>query len=758
MNKKHAIESGPNPHGSFQYDPQRVSDLGYQEGFKYALTWTMGRPVPAAVTSSAESGHKYNAEYVAGYKSGLADGIASRDADVQAQWAKAGSHAVPVRATARRRKTANIDSETHPNGVVELFADDEAELDGMPGVAICGHCGRAWVDSIITSVTPTPGGRCPFEYEHDDDGYYTAKRTAGRMATMNRCPHCRITVDAAREGEGLVNGYMNTYYRCPKCAKQFRVKYEDDSQFATASITTRRKSKMANRRTADIMDSKCPVCGSDADLWCAIDGKPCMNCIKARQRAAQDGRCHCGRKAIPGEERSTGGINGRSGRRWIPCERCLGTIRQTARRKTAGSDIHTYKIRLQHDEGYVNITTTATSPEQAVSQILRAEGAPQSAVVSCDDLGPVLARRRQASEYNRELSELDQTPSDQDWWGEHGGTPGHGAADVASVPTPGAANSYPQPGHIDQDSAVGEEAAQAWDGAVSIDKDAARQFRARVQAGLRRMGNRRRVARRKVGSISLTNVRIVDRAGLICKGVDPSGKVVQFKVTQSDMKDLTDVMYSDMAGNFSGVSIEESDIISPTASRKTAGLCDTAYTIDGVSFFCEDCAQRDFFSQGYEGMGEISVADLAERYYPDDVKCSRCKELMCEHFDDDEYYEASRRRRATRKVATPQVCSRCGKEEPWPFDSASDRWICASCAKKQQNQNEYSGSRRRATRKVAGLLCDDCGWEGDNPDLVGGPEMRSCPRCGSAAVYQEDYLQMAARKRRQAMRRRASRR
>ena len=64
------------------------------------------------------------------------------------------------------RRTALIESETHSNGVVELFADDEAELDGMPGVAICGHCGRAWVDSIITSVTPSPGGRCPFEYEH----------------------------------------------------------------------------------------------------------------------------------------------------------------------------------------------------------------------------------------------------------------------------------------------------------------------------------------------------------------------------------------------------------------------------------------------------------------------------------------------------------------------------------------------------------------------------------------------------------------
>lgn len=40
--------------------------------------------------------------------------------------------------------------------------------DGGPDiqVATCGHCGRSWNDALITSRTPTPSGRCPFEDKH----------------------------------------------------------------------------------------------------------------------------------------------------------------------------------------------------------------------------------------------------------------------------------------------------------------------------------------------------------------------------------------------------------------------------------------------------------------------------------------------------------------------------------------------------------------------------------------------------------------
>ena len=32
--------------------------------------------------------------------------------------------------------------------------------------ATCGHCGLSWDDGKITSMTPTPSGRCPFEAFH----------------------------------------------------------------------------------------------------------------------------------------------------------------------------------------------------------------------------------------------------------------------------------------------------------------------------------------------------------------------------------------------------------------------------------------------------------------------------------------------------------------------------------------------------------------------------------------------------------------
>lgn len=35
----------------------------------------------------------------------------------------------------------------------------------------CYTCGRSWDDGISTGITPTPSGRCPFEYYHDNWEY-----------------------------------------------------------------------------------------------------------------------------------------------------------------------------------------------------------------------------------------------------------------------------------------------------------------------------------------------------------------------------------------------------------------------------------------------------------------------------------------------------------------------------------------------------------------------------------------------------------
>lgn len=39
---------------------------------------------------------------------------------------------------------------------------------GYDTAAVCNGCGRSWDDTAVTSMTPTPSGRCPFEPFHDD--------------------------------------------------------------------------------------------------------------------------------------------------------------------------------------------------------------------------------------------------------------------------------------------------------------------------------------------------------------------------------------------------------------------------------------------------------------------------------------------------------------------------------------------------------------------------------------------------------------
>jgi hypothetical protein len=87
--RRTAITTGPNPQGSFVYDPIQVESKGYEEGFAYALTWSPGKPIPAALSSAASIGHKYNAEYVAGYKRGVTAGVGALSSEFQTAFASA---------------------------------------------------------------------------------------------------------------------------------------------------------------------------------------------------------------------------------------------------------------------------------------------------------------------------------------------------------------------------------------------------------------------------------------------------------------------------------------------------------------------------------------------------------------------------------------------------------------------------------------------------------------------------------------------
>lgn len=77
-------------------------------------------------------------------------------------------------------------------------------------------------------------------------------------------------------------------------------------------------------------------------------------------------------------------------------------------------------------------------------------------------------------------------------------------------------------------------------------------FRARVQSNLRRT------------AVSLTNVGLDGENGI---GTDPSGNRIRFRLSPQDRKDLSSVLFSDLAINFSGVDVDESDIIREAGRR-----------------------------------------------------------------------------------------------------------------------------------------------------------------------------------------------
>jgi len=139
--QKHAISTGPNPQGSFVYDPIQVEAKGYEEGFAYALTWSPGKPVPAALTSAATIGNKYNAEYVTGYKNGVGEGIASLSAEFQAAFADA--HKQQVLST-RRVQAEGGASCDHVWRLDTTYPDpnDPPVPNDPDGYVFCKKCGE----------------------------------------------------------------------------------------------------------------------------------------------------------------------------------------------------------------------------------------------------------------------------------------------------------------------------------------------------------------------------------------------------------------------------------------------------------------------------------------------------------------------------------------------------------------------------------------------------------------------------------------
>lgn len=89
--------------------------------------------------------------------------------------------AVPIGATIDRR------------GVVEL-------PPSSPLATVCGSCGRGWRDEVVTSWTPAPGGRCPFEYDHPDEDDETDDETDDEEGTVAHAAAEGCTGTIERDG------------------------------------------------------------------------------------------------------------------------------------------------------------------------------------------------------------------------------------------------------------------------------------------------------------------------------------------------------------------------------------------------------------------------------------------------------------------------------------------------------------------------------------------------------------------------------
>lgn len=85
-------------------------------------------------------------------------------------------------------------------------------------------------------------------------------------------------------------------------------------------------------------DARCDGCLRALTVFDQVGGwTVCLECTKARHRAAMTHRCACGRRRRESEVHATAGVTVRhvdgtikrvGGRRWISCLRCLGQVRQ----------------------------------------------------------------------------------------------------------------------------------------------------------------------------------------------------------------------------------------------------------------------------------------------------------------------------------------------------------------------------------------------------------------------------------------------
>lgn len=81
-------------------------------------------------------------------------------------------------------------------------------------------------------------------------------------------------------------------------------------------------------------------------------------------------------------------------------------------------EIKKYKITLKHDNGKVNIITTASDEKQAREIVLKWEGAPACAIVKVKQLKPLKTYKQKKAEARQKAIETQAEASEKNlsWW------------------------------------------------------------------------------------------------------------------------------------------------------------------------------------------------------------------------------------------------------------------------------------------------------------------------------------------------------
>lgn len=223
-------------------------------------------------------------------------------------------------------------------------------------------------------------------------------------------------------------------------------------------------------------------------------------------------------------------------------------------------------------------------------------------------------------------------------------------------------------------------------------------------------------------AVSLTNVGI-DRATGNGTGTDPSGKKVQFRLSAEDKKALSAVLYSDLAVNFSGVDVDQGDIITSASKTAAAPTHVVVDETDGqvISSFNDEGSAKAFADKRNAALKQptLTVHSL-QKVAGNLVTCNSCgneftsrSSLGAESCP--ECGSSDLKRTYASKTATN--CSNCGSSIERDPEGEEPRTWHHNDGSKHDHEATPGGDKESSIRQTAewdhGMLCQYCGKEFD---------------------------------------------